>query len=125
MLRFYFLLSVNVSAATEELHLNKVLQPQEFSANLFLTKLEHNLVVLAVIAIIANNILLTMATAEIWQRSDITNGQVSQMSLEEKSKSADEPICKAVVIIHHSLPTDLLVQLWPCVLVVLYNERLL
>ena len=56
MLRFYFLLSVNVSAATEELHLNKVLQPQEFSANLFLTKLEHNLVVLAVIAIIANNI---------------------------------------------------------------------
>ena len=64
--------------------------------------------ILAILSIGRNNIKLTMVTAKIWQCSDITNGQVNQTFLEEKSKAVDETITKTVVNIHHSLPTNLM-----------------
>lgn len=50
-----------------------------------------------------------MVTAEIWQCSNITNCQLNQTFLEEKSMAPDETITKTDVNTN-SLPTQLLVQ---------------
>lgn len=65
-----------------------------------------------------------MVTAEIWQRSNITNCQLNQTFLEEKSMAPDETITKTDVNTN-SLPTQLLVQRWLGVLAVVVCSEII